>query len=393
MQNDCPHLGRDSAGEEREAVNSQAEHRRRYEHSPQVRSDEHSNPDPIQRGKTSGENSWSKTQRTAPARSGTPSIISRVDNSTHPSLEITPNDIATATRLEALGFTSGTLEDRIAAFQQSRALPVSGLLDPHTWKTLIEAGFRLGDRLLYIRHPFMRGEDIATLQNKLGSLGFDAGRVDGIFGPETAKALKEFQRNTGLPVDGICGPTTVDELSRVFGRSETNVHSVRELELIRTQTRSLSELSVAVIHQGFLDASAELIRTTLANNGAHVQTSMHPDPSRLAALCNAQQADVCIHIEEQPGKNEIRYYQGFSYTSSSGLLLAKLISKHMKAPQCDLNVDIVGMNVPVLRETKMTAVSISIQDASFWVLHTLRTAKAIRAALEEWTSSDFRHHI
>ena len=35
--------------------------------------------------------------------------------------------------------------------------------------------------------------------------GFDTGRVDGIFGDATARALGEFQRNAGLPVDGIVG--------------------------------------------------------------------------------------------------------------------------------------------------------------------------------------------
>lgn len=239
----------------------------------------------------------------------------------------------------------------------------------------------------------MRGEDVATLQNKLGSLGFDAGRVDGIFGPDTCKALKDFQRNTGLPVDGICGPTTVDELFRVFGRSETNIHAVKELELIRTQTRRLSDMTISITHQGYLDAAAELLRSNLANKGARVQVTMHPDPSTLAALSNAQNADVCIHIEEQPSKAEIRYYKGFSYTSSSGLLLATLIAQHMRRPECNLQVEVVGLNVPVLRETKMTAVSISIHDASFWVHHTPRASSAITSALQEWTSSDFRHHL
>lgn len=292
-----------------------------------------------------------------------------------------------------MGFTSGSLRERILAFQVSRALPITGECDSHTWKTLLEAGFRLGDRLLYIRSPFMRGEDVATLQSKLGSLGFDAGRVDGIFGPDTSKALKDFQRNTGLPVDGICGPTTVDELLRVFGRSETNIHSIREMEFIRTQTRSLSDMSISIIHQGYLDAAAELLRSSLAHKGARAQVIMHPDASTLAALSNAQKADVCIHIEEQPSKAEIRYYKGFSYTSSSGQILATLIAKHMKAPNCDLHVDVAGLNVPVLRETKMTAVSLSIQDASFWVKYTPRASLAITSSLQEWTSSDFRHHL
>lgn len=239
----------------------------------------------------------------------------------------------------------------------------------------------------------MRGEDVAELQNRLGSLGFDAGRVDGIFGYETLRALKDFQRNVGLPVDGICGPTTVEELLRVFGRSPKNIHSLKERENIRSQVRSLAELVISITHQGFMDAPAELLRSTLALKGAQVQVSMHPDPSRLAQLSNTQAADVCIHIEEQKGACEIRYYRGFSYTSETGHLLASLLARHMTAPECGLEITEVGLNVPILRETRMTAVSLSMEDASFWVLQAPKAAVAIAKALVEWTSSDFRHTV
>ena len=72
---------------------------------------------------------------------------------------------------------------------------------------LVEAGYRLGDRSLYLHSPMMRGDDVADLQLRLGGLGFDAGRIDGVFGPDSARALLDFQRNTGLATDGIAGPT------------------------------------------------------------------------------------------------------------------------------------------------------------------------------------------
>ena len=45
----------------------------------------------------------------------------------------------------------------------------------------------------------LRGDDVLDLQHQLNALGFDAGRDDGIFGPHTADALREFQRNVGVP--------------------------------------------------------------------------------------------------------------------------------------------------------------------------------------------------
>ena len=104
-----------------------------------------------------------------------------------------------------------------AAFQDDRGLRVDGIVGRHTWASLVESGFALGDRLLYFRQPMLRGDDVAELQRRLNALGFDAGRVDGIFGADTHRALVEFQRSTGLVADGMCGPDTVAALDRVGG--------------------------------------------------------------------------------------------------------------------------------------------------------------------------------
>ena len=46
-------------------------------------------------------------------------------------------------------------------------------------------------------------------------MGFDCGRVDGIYGELTAGAVKEFQKSVGIAVDGKCGPATVIGLIRL----------------------------------------------------------------------------------------------------------------------------------------------------------------------------------
>ena len=61
----------------------------------------------------------------------------------------------------------------------------------------------------------LQGDDVAEVQRRLSGLGFDPGGVDGIFGDTTHLALAEFQRNMGLVTDGICGPLTLAELTRV----------------------------------------------------------------------------------------------------------------------------------------------------------------------------------
>lgn len=53
---------------------------------------------------------------------------------------------------------------------------------------------------------------IAEIQNRLSALGYSPGAVDGIWGRNSIAALKRFQREAGLVVDGICGPASLKAL-------------------------------------------------------------------------------------------------------------------------------------------------------------------------------------
>ena len=63
-------------------------------------------------------------------------------------------------------------------------------------------------RILKLKSPNMRGEDVRWAQSRLNALGYNSGTPDGIFGPNTDKAVKAFQRANGLSQDGDIGPNT-----------------------------------------------------------------------------------------------------------------------------------------------------------------------------------------
>jgi N-acetylmuramoyl-L-alanine amidase len=117
------------------------------------------------------------------------------------------------TRLQALGFDLGNrgidgvfregTELAVKAFQQSLGLLADGLVGPITWREIVEAGYRPGGRLLYLRQPPFRGADVVELQRMLNDLGFDPGAVNGLFDARTARAVRDFQKNAGLHDDGV----------------------------------------------------------------------------------------------------------------------------------------------------------------------------------------------
>ena len=141
-------------------------------------------------------------------------------------------------RLSALGYPCSadprseygeTTLSAVVGFQRRRGLPADGIVGPETWRAIYEAGFRLGDRLLYLRRPMLRGDDVAELQRRLNSLGFDAGKIDGILGSNTLRALVDFQQNRRMAEDGIAGPGTLAELRLVARATQkTGREAIRE---------------------------------------------------------------------------------------------------------------------------------------------------------------------
>ncbi|MBL8660356.1 MAG: lytic murein transglycosylase [Rhodospirillales bacterium] len=57
--------------------------------------------------------------------------------------------------------------------------------------------------------------DLIEIQSRLGRLGFDIGEADGIVGPQTRRAIMNFQQEARLPADGYPGVALLDTIRRV----------------------------------------------------------------------------------------------------------------------------------------------------------------------------------
>jgi hypothetical protein len=59
-----------------------------------------------------------------------------------------------------------------------------------------------------IGKPYMQGPDVREVQQLLTDLGFNPGKIDSEYGPITEKAVKAYQKASGLKRDGIVGTIT-----------------------------------------------------------------------------------------------------------------------------------------------------------------------------------------
>jgi hypothetical protein len=68
-------------------------------------------------------------------------------------------------------------------------------------------------RVLQIQDAILEGDDVYAVQARLIALGyFQVGEIDGLYGPQSAEAVRAFQGDNGLEADGIVGPQTWEAL-------------------------------------------------------------------------------------------------------------------------------------------------------------------------------------
>jgi len=258
----------------------------------------------------------------------------------------------------------------VQALQEARGLPADGIVGPETWRTLVDAGFRLGDRMLYRRSPMMRGDDVSRLQQSLGSLGFDAGKIDGLFGPDTLRAVLDFQHNRGMAEDGFAGREVVEELLLMSRATEKPPReTVREHEWIDSLPHPIAGARIYVDPDRVEPSKPDptwLAATHLASDlqlaGARALLSRSVDTAPTerfrAQRANRLDVQIVVSITVPPDDAEGVFYFGTSLSTSDA---GKAIAVHLAAR---LGIPSLPRAVPILKETRSPAIVVAVATPS-----------------------------
>lgn len=264
-------------------------------------------------------------------------------------------------------FGEGTVA-AVSEFQTERGLPVDGIVGPETWRAIVDASYQLGDRLLYHRVPMMRGDDVAQLQALLNSLGFDTGKVDGVFGPDTLKGLLDFQHNRHLAEDGISGVIVSDELQLMeMATQKPGREAVRERQWLASLPASIAGQRIYLdpecrdereALEAWAAATAAFGAFQLLGASPTISRNIDTEPpARLRAQrANRRNTDIVVGFLLVGGAEEgVYYFHSEHSRSEGGLEIATRLAER-------LGVTPQGKTLPMLKETRSPAVIVALRS-------------------------------
>jgi N-acetylmuramoyl-L-alanine amidase len=306
--------------------------------------------------------------------------------STLASLTLLPPDLATP---DSAVVFDDRLDAAVRAFQQQRGLIVDGVVGPMTLRSLNDARWRIGDRMLaYALSAPMTGDDVLALQQRLAELGYDTGQTDGVFGPKTDGCIREVQRDRGFPDDGVFGPDTFKELTRM-GRMVTGGRAqfFREQQTARRRgpglrgKRIVIDPSLGGTETGWVvnglqtrdlvfDIARRLEgRMTATGMETFLTRGVHDNPSQAerAEVANSVNADLLLSLNidgnDSPLAEGVASFHFGSDSGSSSTLgetLAGLIQRELVARTHFVDCRVQHRPWDILRLTQMPAVRIDV---------------------------------
>ncbi|XVS64472.1 N-acetylmuramoyl-L-alanine amidase [Actinosynnema sp. CA-299493] len=281
------------------------------------------------------------------------------------------------------------VEHAVRAFQQQRGLITDGLVGPATYRALRDATYRLGDRpIAFLMAQPVTGDDVSALQERLLELGYDAGRANGEFGQQTEQALRSFQRDYGLIVDGVCGPGTVRALRQLQPKVRGGRPVfLREQERVRRAGPRLSGKRIiidpghggedrGVVVDGVSEADvmldlARLLEGKMAATGMEALLTRgpnhNPDEGERARFANEAGADLILSLHTDrnasplaSGVATFHFGTGNGTSSTVGEALAGFIQREIVARTGLLDCRTHPKTWDMLRMTRCTAVRVEV---------------------------------
>lgn len=211
------------------------------------------------------------------------------------------------------------------------------------------------------------GEDVIELQSRLQYVGYYNGKIDGVFGWGTYWALRNFQYEFGLPIDGLAGQETKDKLVKA---------SKYNREFVKKQINQGKNFS----HYGGTDLSSQSEgggKTggggTPAKQGTPPQQAEQPKQPTAVNMPNGfSQNDIQLMANAVYGEARGEPYEG-------QVAVAAVILNRIDSPSFPNTVSGV-----IFEPGAFTAVA----DGQIWLTPNEKAKEAVMDAIQGWDPSE-----
>ena len=229
------------------------------------------------------------------------------------------------------------------------------------WLELLNNGYVLGDRLLLLSKPIIYGSDVEELQEYLSRLGFYSEPINSSFDNNVSKAVKLFQENRGLSIDGTVGLETSAEIRKLLRPTlNTSLN-----EAVKSFKKGSSNLSICfdVENQGDYKEQIGLyqkIKDFCKENNLNVSFSSEitqdTDEKNSIEYVNKINPTLFLSLRNSVD-SKINYFQG----KHSSSLIGERISKKIESSVGFISE---GRSSSILKNTKSDLSLLSISGYS-----------------------------
>ncbi len=227
--------------------------------------------------------------------------------------------------------------------------------------TLTGLVLSVADQVLAALYPGDRGPEVLTLQSSLQQAGYDPGPIDGVYGDQTENAVRQFQRDRNLVVDGVVGEQTLNVLQSPASPVVTEGGAVGQ---VPSEGAHIIELQQLLTSQGFYSGGITGIYGPLTQQAVEAAQAAYgltvdgiAGPRTMAALRGVQtQRSGSINIPvigPDPASSSVT--TGSSSASSSSVDVAEL--QRLLTDQGFYNGPISGIYGPMTRQAVRDAQS------------------------------------
>ena len=224
------------------------------------------------------------------------------------------------------------------------------------WFELLNQGYDLGDRILNLSNPVLRGSDVEELQEMLSRLGFYSDPINSEYTKDLMKAVEAFQENRGLSVDGIVGLNTAVEIKKLI--RPTLDKSLNEAIKSFRPVGSIFNICINIENNGEYREQIvfyESIKEAGTKNGVSItfasEAGEDMSKENIVSFVNKVNPSLFItFINSQTGS--VNYFEGKHSVSNIGKKLATELSHK-------LSLDLDGKNNMLLKNTKAVSLIIN----------------------------------